>query len=68
MFKKFPSNKINVTKNAFFSSVSSSFTFKSQFLYELKHKVCLSFLLKLTFLFNNKHGFFDVNPNVGGEG
>ena len=42
----FPSDKINVTKNArFFLSQAPthhSFTFNSRFLYELKHKVHLS--------------------------
>ena len=39
---KFPSDKINVTKNASFLSGAPThhgFTFNSQFLYELKHKV-----------------------------
>ena len=46
MLKKFPSDKINVTKNALFflsrTPTRHSFTFNSQFLYELKHKVHLS--------------------------
>ena len=45
MLKKFPSDKINVTKNAlfFFRELQLiSFTFNSQFLYELKHMVHLS--------------------------
>ena len=46
MLKKIPSDKINVTKNALFfllrASTHHSFTFNLQFLYELKHKVCLS--------------------------
>ena len=47
MLKKFPSDKINDTKSALFSFVSSnslhhSFTFNLLFLYELKHKVRLS--------------------------
>ena len=45
MLKKFPSDKINGTKNAcfFFSRVLAhySFTFNLRFLYELKHKLCL---------------------------
>ena len=45
MLKKFPSDKINVTKNALFflSQVAAdhSFTFNLQFLSLLKHKVCL---------------------------
>ena len=46
MLKKFPSDKINVTKNALFflsrALTHHSFTFNSQFLYELKHMVYLS--------------------------
>ena len=46
MFKKFPSDKINGTKNSLFflSRVPThhSFTFNFRFLYELKHKVQLS--------------------------
>ena len=46
MFKKFPSGKINVTKNTFFflsrAPTHHSFTFNLRFLSELKHKVCLS--------------------------
>ena len=46
MLKKFPSDKINVTKNALlFLSLATthhSFTFNSRFLYELKHMVHLS--------------------------
>ena len=46
MLKKFPSGKINVTKNALFflsrAAIHHSFTFNSQFLYQLKHKVHLS--------------------------
>ena len=46
MFKNFPWDKINGTKNVliFLSRVSTnhSFTFNLQFLYELKHKVRLS--------------------------
>ena len=75
MLKIFPSDKINVTKNTLFflstAPTHHSFTFNSQFLYELKHKVRLpktvmgfsifdsvSFLLKLAFLFNKRHGLF----------
>ena len=43
MLKKFPSDKINGTKNALFflsrAPTHHSFTFNLQFLYELKHKV-----------------------------
>ena len=46
ILKKFLSNKLNGTKYALFflSRVSThqSFTFNLRFLYELKHKVCLS--------------------------
>ena len=46
MLKKFPLDKINGTKNApFFLSRAPthySYTFNLRFLYELKHKVCLS--------------------------
>ena len=81
MLKKLPSDKINGTKNAFFflsraATLNSncSFTFNLRFLYELKHKVCLSktvceishfrfpfsvsFLLKFIFLFKKMHGLF----------
>ena len=46
MLKKIPSDKINGTKNALFflsrAPVHHSFNFNLRFLYELKHKVCLS--------------------------
>ena len=46
MSKKFPLDKINGTKNAlvFLSQAPThhGFTFNLRFLYELKHKVCLS--------------------------
>ena len=46
MLKKFSSDKINGTKNKLFflsqALTHHSFTFNLQFLYELKHKVCLS--------------------------
>ena len=46
MFRKFPSDKINDTKNSFFfvlrATTYHSFTFNLRFLYELKQKVCLS--------------------------
>ena len=44
MLKKSPSDKISITRNALFSGASThhSFTFNSQFLYELKHKARLS--------------------------
>ena len=46
MLKQFPLDKINDTKNALFfllwTSTYHSFTFNLLFLYELKHKFCLS--------------------------
>ena len=46
MLKKFPSDKINITKNTLFflsrAPTHYSFTFNSQFLYELKRMVHLS--------------------------
>ena len=46
MLKKFPSDKINFTKNTVFSlsrvQTHHSFTFNSRFLYKLKRKVHLS--------------------------
>ena len=46
MLKKFFSDKINGTKNAFFflsqAPTDHSFTFTLRFLYELNHKVRLS--------------------------
>ena len=45
MLKKFPSDKINGTKNALFflsgAPAHRRFTFNLQFLYKLKHKVRL---------------------------
>ena len=55
MLKKFPSDKINSTKNApFFLSRAPtyhSFTFKLRFLYEMKHKVRLSKTFRFRFVF-----------------
>ena len=55
MLKKFPSEKINVTKNALSflwrATTHHSFTFNSQFLYELKHMVHLSKTLRGIFHF-----------------
>ena len=46
MLKNFPSDKINGTKNDLFFLLQApthhSCTFNFRFLYELKHKVCLS--------------------------
>ena len=78
MLKKFPSDKINGTKNALFflsrGPTYHSFTFNSQFLYKLEHKVRLSktvcgifdsvsFLLKFIFLFNKMHGHIDFKTS-----
>ena len=55
MLKKFPSDKITGTKNAFFflsrAPTHHSFTFNLRFLYELKHKVRLSKTVCGTFHF-----------------
>ena len=49
MFKKFPLDKINGTKNALFflsrAAIPHSFTFNLRFLYELKDKGLVSKLL-----------------------
>ena len=46
MLRKFPSDKINGTKNALFflsrAPTHNSFTFNVRFLCDMKHKVCLS--------------------------
>ena len=46
MLKKFPSDKINRTKNAPFfllpAPTHHSFTFNFRFLYDMKHNFCLS--------------------------
>ena len=46
MLKQFPSDKVNVTKNALFflsrAPTHHSFTFNLRFLYELKYKLRLS--------------------------
>ena len=65
MLKKFPSAKINGTKNAlsFLSRVptSHSFNFNSRFLYYLKHKVhlvCMGFSIVDSLWFLLKFIFF----------
>ena len=65
MLKKLPSDKINSTKNAFFflsraATLNSncSFTFNLRFLYELKHKVCLSKTVCEIFHFRFRFVFF----------
>ena len=79
MLKKFPSDKINSTKNALFfllrARTHHSFNFNLRFLYELKHKVSLKlcvgfgifdyvlFLLKFIFLFNKMYGLIDCKPS-----
>ena len=76
MLKKIPWDKINDTKNTLFflsrAPTYHSFTFNLRFLYEQKHKVCLSKTLcgifqfrfrsvfvKVYILFNKMHGLFD---------
>ena len=63
MLKKFPSDKINSTRNSllFLSRAPThhSFTFKSRFLYELKRKVSFS----KTDPFNKMHGLFDFKTS-----
>ena len=72
MLKKFPSDKINGTKNALFSFASSnhhSFTFNLRVLYELKHKrfvslkQCVGFSIfdSVSFLLKFIRGFTHEN-------
>ena len=71
MLKEFPSDKINGTKNALFfllrAHIHHSFTFKLQFLYELKHKIRLSktvcgiFHSRLRFVFIKVYIFVQQN-------
>ena len=78
ILRKFPSDKINGTKYAFFllswAPSHHSFTFNLRFLYELKHKVHLSktvsfiflfwfLFVKFNFLFNKIHGLFDFKTS-----
>ena len=80
ILKMFPSDRINVTKNAhFFLSAAwthHSFTFNSEILCKLKCKPFVSksvcpisifdpvlFLSKIIFLFDKKHGFFDIKTS-----
>ena len=64
MLKKFPSDKINRTKNAliFLSRAPThhSFTFNLRFLYELNHKVRLSKTVCRVFHFRLRFGFIKV--------
>ena len=54
MFKKFPSDKINCTKNALFflsrARTHRRFTFNLQFLYELKHMKTFYFQFHFVFI------------------
>ena len=64
MLKKFPLAKINGTKSALCfllrASTHHSFTFSLRFLYELKHKVCLSKHLCEIFHFRFRFDFVKV--------
>ena len=64
MLKKFPSDKINGTKNALFflsrAPTHHSFTFNLRFLYELKHKVRLSKTVCEIFHFRFRFVFIKV--------
>ena len=66
MLKKFPSNKINGTKNALFfiwrAPTHHSFTFNLRFLYELKQKVFLS--KTMCGIFRFRLGFFLIFVQV----
>ena len=63
MLKKYPSEKISVTKNALFflsrAPTHHSFTFNSQFAQCSSLEKCGAFLLKFVFLLNKKYGLFD---------
>ena len=70
MLKKFPSDKINGTKNALYflwRAANHSFTFNSQFFYELKHKVrrskiaCGIFHFRFRFVFITVYIFVQQN-------
>ena len=64
MLKKLPSDEIDGTKNALFflsrAPTHHSFTFNLRFLYELKHKVCLSKTVRGIFHFQFCFGFIKV--------
>ena len=64
MLKKFPSLKVNSTKNALFflsrASTHHSFTFNLQFLYELKHMVYLSKSVCGIFRFRFRLAFIEL--------
>ena len=61
MLENFLSDKINGTKNGFFfpsrGPTHHSFSFNLQFLYELKHKVCLSKTVRGIFHFQFRFVF-----------
>ena len=67
MLKRFPTDKINGTKNALFilsrAPTHHSFTFNLRFLYELKHKVrlyknvCGIFHFRFRFVFTKVYVF-----------
>ena len=57
MLKKFPSDKINGTKNVIFFH---TFTFNLRFLFELKHKVHLSKTVCEIFHFRSRFVFIKV--------
>ena len=63
MLKKFPLNKINVTKNALFflsqAPAHHSFTFNSHFLYEIFQFRFRFICIKVYIFFNKKHGLSD---------
>ena len=64
MLKKFPSDKINGTKNALFflsrAPTHHSFTFNLRFLYEPKRKLCLSKTVRRIFHFRFRFVFIKV--------
>ena len=64
MLKKFSLEKINGTKNVLFFLLQApthhSFTFNLRFLYELKHKVCLSKTVCEIFHFRFRFAFIKV--------
>ena len=65
MLKKFPSDKINGAKNTLFfllrAPTHHSLTFDLQFLYKLKHKVCLFKTVCGIFHFRLRFVFIKVN-------
>ena len=68
IFKKSPSNKINGAKSALFflwrAPTHDSFTFNLRFLYELKHKVCLSKTVCRIFYFRFCFVFIFIQQNT----